>query len=616
MPAFYYNDMKEHIKQGFLFYATTTLTIAAQFVAYLANSPQANYMDCLGNLFFLSAVLSHAALFALIPFILFIAVLFATRNKCAANIVHVSMSSLLNILFYINSYCFALYRFHINGMVLSMFFGDGGGEIFQFDFSLYVKVTLVIICIIAANILLKKLTVWIYGKTQKVYFTQILALFLVLTVFSNTVHAYSAVAQRQSVIKSAAHLPYYFPITATRLMIKMGVVSQDDLLKADFGKQSGLNYPQSKIATNDSISKRNIVLIAIDSWNCRGLNSEAMPNVSAFKANNHYYGNHLSSSNGTRGSIFGIFFGTSSYYWKDFDISGTTPALMNTLQDEDYQISTFASATLTNPNFAKLIFRNTDIKPDTEGERAYDRDCHLTDNFIGYLDTLDAERPFFAFLFYDLAHNFFYPEERAKKFTPSWDFADYMKLNNDMDPTPFWNLYLNCLNAIDSLIGIAIDSLESKGLLDNTYIVITGDHSQEFNENHKNYWGHGSNYSYAQINVPLIVHEPRCSPATFSHRTTHYDLSATLMHDVLGVTNPISDYSMGRLLQDTTFRNWHVVGDNLNFAFITDNDIIVEKKPNGMLEITDRQLNPIKGYKPSAKELNDAINRLNAFYGD
>lgn len=608
--------MKESIRQGFLFYATTVLTTGAQFIAYLANSPQANYMDCLGNLFFLTAAFSHAALFALVPFMLSVAVLLATRNKRAANIVHVSMSSLLNILLYINSYCFALYRFHINGMVLSMFFGDGGGEIFQFDFSLYAKVTLVIIGIIAVNMLLKRLTAWIYGKTQKAYFSQALVLFLAFTLFSNTVHAYAAVAQRQSVIKSASHLPYYFPVTATRLMIKMGVVSQDDLLKADFGKQNGLNYPQSEIVRNDSTGKRNILLIAIDSWNYRGLNEDAMPNISAIASQNQLYTNHLSSSNGTRGSIFGMFFGASSYYWKDFDISGTTPVLINTLQDEGYQISTFASATLTNPNFAKLIFRNADIIPDTEGERAYDRDCQLTDNFTNYLDSMDTDRPFFAFMFYDLAHNFFYPEEREKKFTPSWDFADYMKLNNDMDPSPFWNLYLNCLNAIDSLIGIAIDSLDSKGLLDNTYIVITGDHGQEFNENHKNYWGHGSNYSNTQIHVPLIVHEPGCGPATFSHRTTHYDLSATLMHDVLGVTNPISDYSMGRLLQDTTFRNWHVVGDNLNFAFITDNDIIVEKKPNGMLEITDHLLNPIKGYKPNAKDLNEAINKLNVFYGD
>ena len=35
------------------------------------------------------------------------------------------------------------------------------------------------------------------------------------------------------------------------------------------------------------------------------------------------------------------------------------------------------------------------------------------------------------------------PADKNKHFQPAWAFADYTKLNNDMDPTPFWNLYRN-----------------------------------------------------------------------------------------------------------------------------------------------------------------------------
>lgn len=42
------------------------------------------------------------------------------------------------------------------------------------------------------------------------------------------------------------------------------------------------------------------------------------------------------------------------------------------------------------------------------------------------------------------------------------------------------------------------------------------------------------------------------------------------MNKVLGVTNPPSDYSMGHLITDTCPRNWHIVGDNLNYAFIVE----------------------------------------------
>lgn len=51
------------------------------------------------------------------------------------------------------------------------------------------------------------------------------------------------------------------------------------------------------------------------------------------------------------------------------------------------------------------------------------------------------------------------------------------------------------------------------------------------------------------------------------------------MNKVLGVTNPPSDYSMGHLLTDTCSRNWHIVGDNLNYAFIEENHTILENIP-------------------------------------
>lgn len=605
--------MKEELKSGFTFYIFSIITIATQFMLYMIGSPQSEYMDGLGWLFYTTASVSHAALIALIPFGLYCATLYIINEK-TATVVHIFLISFLNAFFYINGNVFALYRQHINGLMLSLFFGEGSSEIFQFDTSLYVKTFAAILSIIIINILLKILSF----KTQRVKFKFLLiptvAVFVATLLFSNVTHAYAAVAQRQSVVKSAAYVPYYFPMTATRFMIKIGVVDQSDLLKADFGKQTGLQYPRNPI-TSEPDSLPNIVIIAIDAWNYRTFNSEIFPNICEFAAENETFTNHLSSSNGTRGSIFGMFFGASSYYWNDFDISGTTPVLVDEMQKDGYQIKALASATLNSPNLGKLLFRKVpDIQTVTEGERAFDRDCRITNQFVDFLSERDTSQPFFTFLFYDLAHSFRWPKELKKKYTPAWDFADYMALNNDTDPTLFWNLYLNCLTTIDSLAGIVLNNIKNHNLLSSTYIIITGDHGQEFNDNHKNYWGHGSNYTYPQIHVPFILHRPNSSATTHTHRTTHFDISTTLLHDALGVQNPTTDYSMGLLLSDTTSRNWHVMGDNLNYAFIIENKTIIEKRPTGMLDVYDSVLNPIKGFKINAKELSDAIDKLNMFY--
>ncbi|HOU66959.1 MAG TPA: sulfatase-like hydrolase/transferase [Paludibacteraceae bacterium] len=609
---------KEIVKVGFIYYVLSTLVVSIQFLFYLLNSPQLEYMDFSGMFFFVTAAISQAALFTLIPFLLvFLPVALITGKDKLSYALFLIFIALEEILLYINGFVFSLYKFHINGFVLSLYFGEGGDEIFTFDFMVYLKITAAVVFVVVGNVLLVMVARKIYKQFNKIYFVPCLSVMIFFLLFSNLFHAYAAVVQKQSVIKSSSHIPYYFPLTANRLMIKLGVITPDDLVTADFGKNGnvGLKYPLKKLDV-DSVSRKNIVVIVIDSWNYNSMNPEAMPNVYSFSSKNAVYENHLSSSNGTRGSIFGLFFGTSSYYWTDFDVSGVTPLLVDELQKENYAIKTFPSATLQNPNFAKLLFYKVPgINANTNGATTFDRDCQLTKDFVSFVDTSKVgDKPFFAFLFYDLAHSFECPKDRARKFIPSWDFADYMKLNNDMDPTPFWNLYLNCVNAVDSLAGVVLNKLEEKGLLDNTIVVITGDHGQEFNENHKNYWGHGSNYTYPQIHVPFIVHRPGGKAERHTYRTTHYDVSPTLMREALGVKGDPQDYSMGRLLTDSTFRNWHVVGDNLNFAFIVEDNVIIEKKPSGSLEIYDAHLNPLDNYKVKSKDLNQAILNLNKFY--
>lgn len=605
-------------QRGFVYYVLSVFVVSCQFLFYLLNSQQLAYMDFSGMLFYVSAVVSQAALFALIPYLfLFFPVAFLMGKEIVANAFHVVGVSFLNVLFCINGYVFSLYKFHINGFVLSLYFGEGGDEIFTFDFFVYLKFVAIIVFFVLVNVLLMIVSRKIYNRFHKTYFVFCLSTLLALTLFSNLYHAYAAVVQKQSVIRSSSHIPYYFPLTANRFMIKLGVITPDDLVTADFGKNEdvGIYYPLKKLEA-DSVLCKNIVIIAIDSWNYNSLSEEVMPNVSSFAARSTVYENHLSSSNGTRGGVFGLFFGVSSYYWTDFDVSGVSPLIVDELLKNHYEIKTFSSATLQNPNFAKLLFYKVpDINVNTQGATVFSRDCQLTKDFVSFLDSNDTKtKPFFSFLFYDLAHSFEYPKEKKRKFNPSWDFADYMKLNNDMDPMPFWNLYLNCVNQVDSLIGNVIDKLEEKGLLENSIVVITGDHGQEFNENHKNYWGHGSNYTYPQIHVPFVIHRPGRAPEKYAYRTTHYDVAPTLMREAMGVKNDPKDYSMGRLLSDTTFRNWHVVGDNLNFAFVVEDNVIIEKKPSGNLEICDSHLNPLDNYKIKSKELNQAISDLNRFY--
>lgn len=126
------------IKQGFLFFAFSTLLIALQFGLYITDSSILELMDLEGWLFFITSCISHAAMFALIPYLLSLIFTFCRCTK-TARVVQIVGVVLLCIINYLNSQVYAIYHFHINGFVLSMVFGEGAGEIFNFDIMLYLK---------------------------------------------------------------------------------------------------------------------------------------------------------------------------------------------------------------------------------------------------------------------------------------------------------------------------------------------------------------------------------------------------------------------------------------------------------------------------------------------
>ncbi len=383
--------------------------------------------------------------------------------------------------------------------------------------------------------------------------------------------------------------------------------------------QGDIQYPIKPLIADTLAKKPNIVLILIDSWNKRTFTPEVMPSLYKYAQENLWYDNHFGCSNGTRSSIFGLFFSAPSVYWDAFEAGNVSPVFIEELLRQGYHCQAYPSASMMSPPFFRVVFQNIpNLNITTEGETILEKDTNLTDNFIRDLKkNKESGTPFFSFLFYDLPHSFMLPEDHLNRFEPTWKYADYTALNNDMDPTPFFNLYKHCCYEDDRQLERVFKVLEEEGVADNTIVVITGDHGQEFNENKKNFWGHNGNFSQWQIAVPLVVSIPQSidtlTNAKFTHRTTHYDIIPTLMQKGLGIKNDIGDYSAGRLLNDTTPRNWHLVGSELNYAFIVEGDTILEKTAQGSLDVYDAQMNPVTDYNINPLEFNEAVKRMNMF---
>ncbi|NOX76855.1 MAG: sulfatase-like hydrolase/transferase, partial [Gammaproteobacteria bacterium] len=337
----------------------------------------------------------------------------------------------------------------------------------------------------------------------------------------------------------------------------------------------------------------NILYIVVDSWRFDTLTAQAAPNIFRFGQHSLVFDNHYSTANSTRTGVFSLFYGLPGTYWHAMLAEQRGAVFINQLQKQDYQLGIFASAKLYSPEFDRTVFAQVpDLRTRSIGSSPQQRDRNITEEFLGFLDHRDPQKPFFGFLFYDSPHGYDFPPDYPLPFQPSWDAVNYVALNNDFDRTPFFNRYRNSVNYVDSLAGRVLDRLKTDGLLDNTVVLITGDHGQEFNDNGLNYWGHNSNFSPWQTRVPLVLHWPGKTPQHVTHQTSHFDLSPTLMRDLLGCDNPPQDYSSGKHLLDGQPGPYLLMSNYNQFAVMEAQRITVVDE-FGNVDVMDQRYRPI-----------------------
>ncbi|HET9530263.1 MAG TPA: sulfatase [Blastocatellia bacterium] len=158
----------------------------------------------------------------------------------------------------------------------------------------------------------------------------------------------------------------------------------------------------------------------------------------------------------------------------------------------------------------------------------------INDSFLRWLSERDPQRPFFAFLNYFDAHEpYLPPEPFDTKFDPNeprgnprhdhyWNWTP-AEVQAEMDA------YDEAISYLDHHVGLLFDQLEKRGLLDNTLVIITSDHGEEFYEHE--IMDHGYSLYMPLLRVPLLISFPDRVPAGMRVKepvTPRY-LAATVM---------------------------------------------------------------------------------------
>ncbi|EPC02370.1 hypothetical protein L861_15145 [Litchfieldella anticariensis FP35 = DSM 16096] len=550
-------------------------------------------------------------------FLLALALIMPRRWLILVSIIVVTLAQALLIT---DTLFYSLYRYHLSGFMFEAFV-KAGDHTFQFSWQIWLTaaITLFTLSLVEATIAIgltrKRPRVRWLGAAFVAFFSTQLA--------AHSWHAWADATYDTRITSLTRHVPLYYPATANRFLHGQGWVRAQASRKENqvreltsFRTGDGLNYPTRPLACQPPQTRPNVLMIAVDTLRADMLDPRWMPNVSEFAdETSQIFTDHYSGGNSTKAGGFSLFYGLPPTYWDIFETTQTPPAWIARLQELNYETKILSAGTLISPALHRTAFASIDgIRLTPPGEEAWQRDQLITNDWLNFTAQRGADaKPFFGFLFYMSVHGYSVPPD-FPRIEPYWETINHLALDQEFDPTPYFNRYKTATRYVDQLIGRVLNDLKQRKLLNNTIVILTSDHGEEFNDNGKNYWGHGSNYSDAQLKVPMVLYWPGKPPARITQRTSHADIPPTLMQSALGCPRtPASAYSIGSNLFIPDNKEWMIAGSYTNYAIVTKKQLVVTY-PTGQYEVVDKFLGPSESRFLSESTLKDSHEALSRFY--
>ena len=482
-------------------------------------------------------------------------------------------AGLVLLLLFADSKIYEIYDFHINGFVINLVTTPGGIESMGMSDSGTMVFALLIAGLFIGSALMLGLVHFLTLRRKASplmwRYRYLIVLFLLMTAGERVAYGVSNFSGYTPVLVAADRFPLYQPLTFRSLAKKIGLKPVSEEARLLNTKVSRIQYPLAPLKTNPPEQPLNIVWLASESLRADMLEAEIMPSTWDFATKAHRYTQHYSGSNSTRMGVFSMFYGLYGNFWFPFLESMRGPVLFDVLKEQEYQWRFFSSQKLSYPEFDRTVFASIpreDMQSFING-KGWERDRKNVTDLLEYLDQRDPAQPFFSYMFFESPHaRYYFPEESVIR-EPYLEDFNYATMDLEKDMPLIKNRYINSVHHLDSQFARVLDYLEREQLLDNTIVIITGDHGEEFNE--LGHWGHGSSFNDSQTKVPMVIWIPGTGSSVVEHMTSHLDVIPTVLPR-LGVTNPASDYSLGYDMLGEKQRKYTVTGHWLKMGFIAD----------------------------------------------
>lgn len=486
---------------------------------------------------------------------------------------------------------FALYRFHVNAMVLNMLFGGALQDQVTFSPAMWALIAMATGLLLALEVAVAWL--WWRALRRRPALTGIKHVWWaagLLLALSQGMSAYYDARGDRSVLSQLTYIPWAQPITLKDALHRFGVQTAEASDLPSVG-EGVLGYPRRPLQCVRTPSL-NVLVVMVESLRGDALDPRVMPHTWQYAQQAQQFANHYSSGNATRFGLFGLMYGLPGGYWHSMLAEQRGPVLIDRMQQTGYRMHIYGSAPLYSPEFDRTVFaqvRENIVNAPADLPRE-DRDRYVVDRLRADIRAHPRGRRFFGFAFLDAPHAPYHlPRDFASPFQPMAEEVNFLKLGPDHDPTPEHNRYLAAVRYSDGLIADLLATLKDSALADNTVVLITGDHGEEFNDLRQNYWGHNGNFSDYQLRTPFVLFWPGKAPQRHDRVSSHEDLVPTLMRHALGCDVDIADYSTGYDLFDASPAARPLLVESWSQRGIRDGERIYLFDNLGIARVMDRR---------------------------
>ena len=608
----------KNVNFSLFFKANLFLTICL-FLIFMINNSEYSLVSF--SLVVLASISSAIILYLLIYIISF----FLSYNNNVILYILAILFFSINLSLVVDFFIYKIYSFHINAMVLNIMMSPDAMDSIQIGIlPIVLFISLFVFFILIEYFLIKNI---LKSNNQskielnKSINKKIILPFILIVFIEKISYGYNVLFNNNEIVSKFNVIPLYQPLTFNRFAYKYFGIKPEAKVENTIKTNIKIKYPKNSINIIENPNKINIFIIASDALRYSIINNETTPNIIKFQKDSISLTNHYSGGNATRFGIYSLMYGINSTYWFSFLNASKGSVFFDVLKKLNYDISIISSTNTSWPEFRKTAYINVldSIKDDFDG-KPWKKDLQSSSYLINKIDKYNNTKPKFAFLFMDSPHGYSYPKE-FNKFHAKNEEINYLAVNKkSKNIKSIYAKYKNAVYYNDKLFGDIISKLKEKNLYDNSLIIFTSDHGQEFYE-YGNF-GHNSAFSEAQTHIPMIIKLPNSLKNKLKIKdknmmTSHIDIVPTLLN-IIGISNNTKDYSNGFNIFDKDFKREYVFCANWNNnAIITkDKTYIFSNLPNKMFKTQIRDTKTykiLKNKKVNTKLVIDVINNNKLF---